>query len=574
MKRRNIILIAILTACMAIAAVAIWNEIRTGRQMRAALEQALEQNRNYEPFTSDSLMRRVVAYYDHPLRRLWTSPNDRLRAGYALGCVYRDLHEAPIAIITWEDAIAAADTTAADCDFATLFRVYGQMASIYFRQYMPEKELEARESFCKYALLAGDTLSYIRGLLSRNDTYLSLGDTVSVYENTECVRHMYLERSLTKEAAQVYPSAIHIALDKGEYEKADSMMQIYEKESGLFDSLGNIAPTREIYYYRKGIYYLGIHKLDSAAIQFRRLLNHEQTLVDAYRGLLAMYKQDHKIDSMYKYSVLYEGALGNYLKNTKIDAIAQAQGMYDFEKQTQKANAEEQKAKSWRIGGLLATLLTSIVALIIYLYYRATKEEKKRKEQELRHVTESYNMTLEHLNKAQEESQILQRFLSDRDALEKLSKEKEEQVVQLETMVENLHAQLEQLQDEPTRLSTKESKVVSHFQFIVTGHYAKAADGKKIYVSSRCATGEEWNEMLEMFQECRPNLYVFLRESQLPDSLIKICILSRYGFNNSDISTLTGLDTKYVSNIRTKLAKEVFNLNSAYELNKYLIGIQ
>ena len=240
MKRRNIILIAILTACMAIAAVAIWKEVRTGLQMRAALEQALEQNRNYEPFTSDSLMRRVVAYYDHPLRRLWTSPNDRLRAGYALGCVYRDLHEAPIAIITWENAVAAADTTAADCDYATLCRIYGQMAEVYFRQHMPEKHLLAQQKFCDYALLAGDTLYYIYGLLQKNDAYLLLGDTTSIFENIEHVRHLYLERGLTHEATQVYPLTIRFALDKGEYEKADSMMQIFETESGLFDEQGNI----------------------------------------------------------------------------------------------------------------------------------------------------------------------------------------------------------------------------------------------------------------------------------------------------------------------------------------------
>ena len=235
MRTRNKIIIGIFVACLAVAA-GIWMEVRTGRRMRAAVEQALEQNRNYETFTSDTIylgvdssdavtLRDAVAYYRHPLRRLWTSSNDRLRAGYALGCVYRDLHEAPIAIITWEEAVAAADTTADDCDYATLYRVYGQMADIYFRQYMPEKELEAREAYNHYTLLSGDTIYYIRGLLLKNDAYLALGDTASVLENIKYVRQLYLEHGMTQEAAQVYPSAIQIALIRGEYEKADSMME-------------------------------------------------------------------------------------------------------------------------------------------------------------------------------------------------------------------------------------------------------------------------------------------------------------------------------------------------------------
>ena len=198
---------------------------RRSTRMRYELLRAEAQNKLYIDFTTDSVMRQVVQYYD---RR--GSRNERLKAHYLLGCCYRDMHEAPVALLTWEDGIAAADTTAADCDYATLFRVYGQMAEIYFRQFMPEKELAVREKLCRYALLAGDTLNYIRGLLLRNDAFLALRDTVAVFENIEHVRQLYLERGLKQQAAQIYPSAIRIALDKKEYEKADSMMQIFENE--------------------------------------------------------------------------------------------------------------------------------------------------------------------------------------------------------------------------------------------------------------------------------------------------------------------------------------------------------
>ena len=134
----------------------------TGRKetlYRAALAEARRQNLAYEPVTGDSLLRCAVDYFDRH-----GTANDRLLSRYLLGCAYRDLHEAPLALITWEDAVACADTLSPDCDYATLFRVYGQMALIYFHQYMPEKEMEARGNYNKYALLASDTLNYIIGV--------------------------------------------------------------------------------------------------------------------------------------------------------------------------------------------------------------------------------------------------------------------------------------------------------------------------------------------------------------------------------------------------------------------------
>lgn len=326
--------------------------------MHAALDSALELNRNYIPFTSDSTMLEVVEYFDRH-----GTPNDRLRAHYALGCVYRDLHDAPIALLTWEQGIAAADTTAADCDFATLFRVYGQMSDIYFRQFMPEKQMEANNAFCKYALCAGDTLNYIRGLLLRNSAYLALGDTTAIFRKIEHVRQLYLERGLKAEAAQVYPMAIQLAIDNQQFERAGTMMHIFEQQSGLFDEHGNIARTREKYYYDKGRYFAGVNKIDSAEILFRKLLQCNPALVDAYRGLLTIYREKHFTDSIYKYDILYEKALADYFRQTKVESITQVEGMYDYSLQQQIAKVQEQEALRRGII-ILLLLLTGTIGFI------------------------------------------------------------------------------------------------------------------------------------------------------------------------------------------------------------------
>ena len=552
--------------------------------MRYELLRAEAQNKLLIPFTTDSVLREVVRYYDSPWRKfinsvyqIFISPpygggggGEALKARYLLGCVYRDLHEAPIALLTWEDAIAAADTTSAACDYATLFRVYGQMASIYFRQHMPEKYLEAKQKFCHYALLAGDTLYYIKGLLQRNDAYLMLGDTTSVLENTEKVKRLYLDRGLTHEAAQIYPSIIHIALDKRDYVRADSLMQSFEIESGLFDEHGNIASSYQNYYFDKGRYLAAVGQLDSAEVLFRKLSAFEENLIDACQGLLFLFQHKHHTDSVAKYALLYSNAIAEYLKSTHTEAVTQADAMYDFEKQVQKVQAEELKAKKWQIGGMLVSFIASVVALIIFLYYKKVRAEKKVKERELIYLTESYYMTLEHLNKAKAESQILQQSLSDQEAIEQLSEKKAEQVCHLEQMVTDLRAQINKLQDDAARLSIEESKIVSHFQSLATSHNHKDNNGVIEFESGRCASTEEWQQIMEMVKECHPQLYLTLKEVRLSEMMIKICVLSRYGFNNADISILTGLDIKYVSNVRSKIAKETFKLRSAYELNQHL----
>ena len=342
-------------------------------EMDYELLKAQAQNRAYVDFQTDSVLRVVARYYDRH-----GTPNQRLRAHYLLGCAYRDLHEAPLALLSWEDAVACADTLSPDCDFATLFRVYGQMADVYFRQFMPEKELVVRENFCHYALLAGDTLNYIRGLLLRNSAYLALGDTNAVFRNINHVRDLYLESGRKQEAAQVYPTAISIALDNKQYDRAHSMMIILENESGLFDERGNIKRTYEKYYYQKGRYYLGVHQNDSAEQQFRKLLSFDIMKVDGYQGLIATFRQKQDADSIYKYSELYSKALVQYLNYTQTEAIAQAEGMYDYHRLERIAASQAKKAHRRKV---LLTMIASVCVItlaLIVIYFRRKKELQEK----------------------------------------------------------------------------------------------------------------------------------------------------------------------------------------------------
>jgi len=552
MNRKGIFIVLALVAVSLVAVFGVHGCQRRADRMRAVLDSALEQNRNYIPFTSDSALLEVVEYYDR-----YGTPNDRLRARYALGSVYRDLHDAPIALLTWEKAIAAADTTAADCDFATLFRVYGQMASIYFRQFMPEKELEARNKLCHYALCAGDTLNYIRGLLLRDDAFLALGDTAAVFQNIEHVRQLYLERGLKAEAAQVYPSAIQIALTRNQLEQAREMMNVFEGESGLFDEQGNIARSREIYYYFKGIFYLGVHQLDSAELQFRKLLQFELAHVDAYRGLLSLYQHQHKSDSIYKYARLYEDALARYMKRTHIQSIELSESMYDYSRQQQMAQAQERRANSFKLALIAFLTIGFAIALRVRWIAKKRKEEKKQ-------LLNTYHLALDELDKIKRETEILRNSTSTNKETDQLLKEKVEQIEELETLVNQMKKQIGETESIIIKQKLEDTEIVKNFHSMAEFHNG---------IAPRTATSKEWGTLMETIRSCHPKLYFFIHNHKLSDLKLKVCVLSYLGFDNTAIEALTNANKGSISNARKSLAQELFKLTSARELNGYLRGI-
>ena len=132
------------------------SEFTKKQRMRYELLRHKAMNKAYVSFTSDSIMKEVVDYYGHH-----GSANERMLANYVLGCVYRDLHEAPLALEKYNKATEFADTAANDCDYKTLSRIYYQMGILFDKQYLPYQELKAFDKAEKYAYLAKDTLKAI-----------------------------------------------------------------------------------------------------------------------------------------------------------------------------------------------------------------------------------------------------------------------------------------------------------------------------------------------------------------------------------------------------------------------------
>ena len=161
------------------------------QRMRHSLLTMKAQNKAYVPFTSDSLANDLVSYYDRH-----GTPNDRLLSRYLLGCVYRDLGEAPHAVECYLDAVSQADTTIADCDYHTLAVTYSQMAQIYHQQLLLSEELEARKCASRYSYIDKDTAKAIYHIEGVADVYILMNKKDSAELIIKEAQRLYMKHRL------------------------------------------------------------------------------------------------------------------------------------------------------------------------------------------------------------------------------------------------------------------------------------------------------------------------------------------------------------------------------------------
>ena len=521
-------------------------------RMRHMLEQAEWMNQHDSLFTSDSVGRALVRYYDH-----WWHPADlRLRAYYMLGCAYRDMGEAPAAIHYYTIATEKADTAHADsATYATLFRVYGQMAMIYGQQNMPEEELEALNCYSRYAWLAKDTISYILSFEHMTIPYYMLDDSCKVLEITRKTSELYMEYGLPKRAASVYPTAIYVSLLNGNYPRAHEFMEIFESESGLFDEQGNIQPGREHYYNSKGLYYLGIGKLDSAEYFFRRLQSYGYQL-EATEGLLSIYEVAKNADSIVKYAHYYQDRQIDWADTRQSDAIIQSSAMYNYERNQ---NLAERRAKQVQVAWFLLVTISLTLILTIALFYiihDRIRRNIRKKEEEYNFLEEKYNNNVKEYQQLIHEFTILQQnFDNTVPSIEtqELLKGKEERISTLEVELNWYMDKSGALDILAKEEAMKQSNIVKLFQ-------EKSLPGRKW----EKPTKNDWDQLLNLYKEFMPLAYsciIVLSKLQR-----NTCLLTHMGFPTGTISLLLSTSDQVITNAKRTANSKLAGMKSATTL--------
>ena len=283
--------------------------------MKYRVLMAKAQNKLYLQMPSDSSFQEVVDYYE----KNGTS-NECMEAKYLMGCIYRDQKEAPMAMQCYQKAVEYADTLSDDCDYVTLFRIYGQMADIFRNQELHERAIEVFAEYSKYAFKARYYLDYCLGKELMIPEYYQLNDSAKVFTLTKECHQLYLKYNMPRKAASVFTTLIsYYIVKKKEYNKARKYLDILENQSIVYDKNHQVVKGLEYNLYYKGLYYLGVGKVDSAELCFRTVYSAKYAF-EAGKGLLAVYRIRHNMDSMMKYSALCERGMDTILADVKTNS--------------------------------------------------------------------------------------------------------------------------------------------------------------------------------------------------------------------------------------------------------------
>ena len=501
------------------------------------------QNKCDTVFRSDSLQLALVNYFDRH-----GTPNERMTAYYLLGRAYSDMGEAPRALQCFMDATACADTTSQECDFKTIFRVYGQIAMIYRSQCMTNEELKAWNQYSRFALKSGDMYNYIHGIEMTIGSHYDMGDTVSCLRITEQCSKEYAKHGMYQEAAKVFPSAIYIHLLNSNYEKAREMMGIYERESGLFDTLGNIKKGRESYYFSKGLYYLGIQKNDSAELYFRKLqkahLNHDYK---ANKGLLSLYRKRNIIDSISKYSNLYVNSADGLFSENQAEAVAQTAAYYKYnrlQKESEELAVKAEKSK-W-MTRLLFILFFLIAVVSAYLFYLYKRQQKKKMEQ----------LGIDYTNLMSKYRQVCRETEQLKSDKGEALREKEIENVQLKSQLDRIQAIFEGLSPDMKKLTMSKSDIVKKFKDMTIPHVPPILPCQK-----------DWQLLIETMEYTNPALYGrIILSNKLSQQEIYTCLLSMLQFSSGELAVLLDTSKQRVANIKASVNNKLFGNKDAKAL--------
>ena len=536
-------------------------------QMRHLLLRSNAQNKVDSLFTSDSIGNVLVEYYDQH-----GTPNERMLAHYMKGCAYRDMGDQPATLRCYNDAVAAADTSAADCNFYQLSIIHEQIADIFDKQATPDNALQAYEYAERYARKIQDSIGIFTIWGNKSNVLLNQGKIKEGLRIKEAAAEGFRNMGYHQKAARVLGLCIKWYARQGEFDKAKAAMDDYEALSGYFLDNGDIEPGREDYYHIKGTYYLEKEQLDSAEHFFRKLKNNSETVNSQYLaawGLSQLFRKQNISDSVAKYAYLGD-VLGDTLYSEQTaENLQNAQAMYNYARHQENALRKELETKDMEISRRNWIIAGALLLSIIVFFWR---RQIRLKKSELRTANRKNTQLSTQLHTANKENAQLNTQLDANNLkiaqLNEQISEKGQLIKQLNEVINKnaadlqLNAQLQQtvaILEERLAAYLKEKEIHSRTHNLntlqqqpVVKHFTELANGRTAY-----PTYKDWHTLYPLVEEFYPQLAVLRKD--ISDAEYQICVLTKLGFRLSDIGHLTHLDNNNLCVMRTRLLTKLFH---------------
>ena len=505
-------------------------------QMRYQLVYAKGMNKGYVDFTTDSLMKEIVDYYDNH-----GTCQQQMLAHYLLGCVYRDLGDSPASLSCYNDAVEKVDTTSSDCDYKLLTRVYEQQGALFLSQSMPQNALSAYQKAEKYAWIAKDTLSAVLSYEHLGNIYEYMDNMNKVIEVYENASRRYRQYGYPVQAARSLGGAIQALILTKQYAKAKKYMDVFEAESGYFqkDSCYSYINYSH-YYYLKGLYCLESHS-DSAKYWFTKCQEFAKTnnnkSFSAYAWYL-YYIKHQQMDSVAKYSEQAFAYNDSANLDMERDLMQKMQAIYDYDRWKNVAHNEEIKATRANLT-LLVSILVSVSVIIIgiltFLVYR-----KKRK-LELQEKEEQENLIRQQIYDTKQELELL-RTVNDRKIADVI-KEKEQTINKLKEDLKDIRDKYSNSSLSDVDILLKESSIYKRIKYLELHPKETMREN-------------DWIELEETIEQLIPS-FIPLLKNRLNVIAYRICLLVKLEISTSSIAILLGLSSSAISKYRKVMLEKL-----------------
>ena len=504
-------------------------------------------NKAYIDFTSDSTMLEVVDYYEQH-----GSANEKMLAYYILGCVYRDMHEAPMALEYYNKATELADTTAKDCDYATLCRIYSQMGFLFAKQHLPHQELASLDKAVKYAYLAKDTLNAIRYYQNKQAIYASQNKLDSAIIINNQAAKLFKQIGALKEANIAFGCNFEYYLKKKMLKEAEEAFKAYLSTN--YHGNDNWKDAYAYILYERGSYYMALGKMDSAYSCLKQSFEQSKSfsnLAASTRGLAQYYAKTSNPVLAAKYALLSSAYNDSDLIATRQGQLQQVQAMYNYNRNKDIAYKAQLKAEQ-RMSIIYIVIICAILLFIvsISIYRKRLRLRNKR----IAMVQKMYNDSVQQLNEAQQELLKLQDL--NENTIATLVKEKEETIQKLQMEVKkyeeaNIGHNLLELEKQ-----LKQSPIYQQLVYLENHPLEKM-------------TKNDWSNLEETVEKF---VYGFADLKQkLNTKEYHICLLVKLHFSPSTISSLIGTSLSDISNSRRRmLAKICGNSGNGKDFDDYI----
>lgn len=527
-------------------------EFSQSQKMRYELLRHKAMNKAYISFTSDSIMKEVVDYYDRH-----GSANERMLANYVLGCVYRDLHEAPLALEYYNKATEQADTTAADCDYGTLYRVYSQMGFLFSKQYLPYQELNAFDKAEKYAYLAKDTFNAIVNYQNQGEVYAFLGKKDSVIAINLQAAKLFKKHGNDYVAAIAFGCNYNYYIEKKDSINAKKAFEAYN--SAGYEGNSNYEDAKAYVLYQKGTYYLFVNKQDSAydnlSLSFKMCKSYSIKAATT-KALAQYYAKVNQPAMAMKYALQSSEYNDSDLIGVRKTQLQQVQAMYDYSRNQEIAKNAEQKAeRSTRMNYIIVLSCLMLFLLLSYIYRKQIAIKKKK-------IAVSkllYEDSLLKLKRLQDERAKL--VAENDNKLAQVIMEKENTISKLKTEITHIQERYSLSSVSDADLILKDSSIYKKIKFIEVHPKEKMCE-------------EDRKELADTIEEVVPNFIPVLK-NKLNDKDYQICLLVRLGFSTSLVARLLGLSDAAISKSRKTMLKKICRKEGKpKEFDEYILQIQ